>query len=139
MVYHLPIIFNERPIVERPDERYAFHLPRRLRQAAAVDAEGNPIPMDDGCRLQVKISGPAFDIDPRELSVPLVDASSVDFLITPKKSGKHLLRVDFYDAESELRGYFTTTIRVKDYVLLRYVTLTEAQVKILGGHFKTGQ
>lgn len=61
--------------------------------------------------LTVQVNGPAFQIDPKESIVTLESKpTSFEFLITPSKSGKHLLAVDFRDKSGQI-GYLRTTIQ----------------------------
>src|SRR3990172_10752578 len=102
---HVALSFEEKPISES-SKRGQRHLSGEISvggksqgEEMLLDAGGEPIliSIDATSTLLVQASGPAFAINPTEQSVTLeYQPTYAEFLITPSKSGKHLLAIDFH-------------------------------------------
>lgn len=113
LLQHISLSLEEKPITEKP-------MRKDLRK-----------PILDGISLTVRVNGPAFQINPKE-SIVLLEEKPVlvEFLVTPSKSGKHLLAVEFWD-ESGQRGYLRTSVHVMDFIFLGSIRVTETQIKVI--------
>ena len=134
---HVELYFKESPITEKEHTGNIIgdiwaHSDSEQSSSLLIDNSGNPLVAQDLQNVvKAKMVGPAFKIEPKEVEVQLHQKEAkIEFFVLPEKSGKHFIAVDFIDSKGKC-GHIKTKVHIKDFILFRFIKLTETQVKVV--------